>query len=180
VSLIPKDLVRQARVPAYIVTGYLAFGSIIDMMVSAWPVRLHELTWRLGFDGLIAGASGSQLLVTLLFLVFAWAASDRVALGFGFAYALIASVSYFCGAGVYILDALQIRAQVDPAQMTRFEIGAGWTFARMAFSALMFAAFAIMAFRAFRGLARAADRGVAAPANNLIIGKTAAPTQAGV
>lgn len=171
--MIPKDLAKQVRIPAYIVTAYMALGSVFDVLVTTWPVRAHELRWRLTFDGLITGATGTELLAVLLFLIFAWAAFDHVALAFGFGYALIAGILYLCNAVIFGLDALQVRRQITPDQMGQYHAGVAWTIARMLFAGAMLLVLAIVAFRAFRSLARV-ERGVAGPAGNLIVPKTTA------
>jgi hypothetical protein len=171
--LITKDLVKQVRVPAYIVTAYMALGSIFDVLATTWPIQLHDMRWRLTFEGLATGASGTELLAVLLFLVFAWAAVDHIALAIGFAYALVAGVAYLCGAAMFSLDVLQARGQIDPAQLSRYHMGAGWTIGRMIFAGVMLLFLAVVAFRAFRSLTRA-ERSVAGPAGNLVVGKPAA------
>lgn len=176
-SVIPKDLAKQVRIPAYIVTAYMALGSVLDVMFTTWPVRAHDLRWRLTFDGLVTGASGTELLAVLLFVTFAWAALDHIAVAVGFAYALIAGVLYLCGAAVFGLDVLQVRGQIAPEQLSQYHVQAAWTIGRMLFAGLMMLLLAVVAFRAFRGLTRV-ERGVASPAGNLIVSKaTAAPNR---
>ena len=168
-SLIAKDLVKQVRVPAYIVTAYMALGSIFDVLATTWPVQIHEMRWRLTFEGLATAASGTELLAVLLFVVFAWAAADHIALAVGFAYSLIAGVAYLCGAAIFSLDILQARGQIAPEQLSRYHVGAGWTIGRMLFAGAMLLVFAVVAFRAFRSLTRV-ERGVAGPAGSLVVG----------
>ena len=150
VSLISKDLVLRLRIPAYLVTAYIAVGSVLDILFSGWPPLPHDLRWRLTFEGSITGASGSEMLAVLLFLAFAWAAADRIALGFGFAYSVIAAVGYFCCSVIFLLDSIQLKAQIRPEQLTRYDVGLVWIFGRMAFTGLMLVLFAVMTFRALR------------------------------
>ena len=165
--MIPKDLAKQVRIPAYIVTAYMALGSVLDVLITTWPVRAHDLRWRLTFDSLITGATGTELLAVLLFLAFAWAALDHVALAVGLGYALIAGILYLCNAVVFGLDALQVAGQVAPAQISQYHAGTAWTIARMLFAGVMLLLLAVVALRAFRSLTRV-ERGVAGPAGNLI------------
>ena len=180
-SLIPKELARQIRIPAYVVTAYSAVGSILDILMSTWPVHVHDLRWRLAVESLATGATGTELLAVLLFLAFAWAAADQIALGVGFAFALIVGVFYLCGSVAFGLDALQVRSQIAPDQISRFQIGAAWAFGRMVFTGLMLGFLAAAIFRAFRSLARVADRGVAPGVGNLIVSKPpVAPSRASI
>ena len=174
-SVILKDIAPRLRIPAYIVTVYIALGSFVDMIVSSWPAQLHDLRWRLLFEGFATTASGSEMLALLLFLVFAWAALDRIALALGFSFSIVAAVAYLCCAVMFLLDSVQIKAQVQGDQMMRFNLGLVWTGGRLVFTGLMFALFATVAFRAFRSLSRPAERAVASPAS-LVVGKKPQPT----
>ena len=172
-SSIAKDLAKQIRIPAYVVTAYMSLGSIVDIVSTTWPVRFHDLRWRLTFDGMVTGATGTELLAVLLFLIVAWAALDNIALGVGFAYSLIAGVAYLCAAAMFGLDVLQVRGQIAPQQLSQYHVGAAWTIFRMLFSGEMLIVLAVMAFRALRGLTRA-ERAAAGPAGSLIVPKPAA------
>jgi hypothetical protein len=181
VSLIAKDLAKQARIPAYLVTAYMALGSFLDILVSRWPVLGHDLRWRLTFESAVTGASGTEMLAVLLFVAFAWAAADHFALAVGFAVALITGVLYLCGGAIFVLDVLQVRGQVTADQVSRYQVGAAWTLGRMLFTGSMLLLLAVLAFRGFRSLTRAADRGVTAPNGSLLVSKAAAtPNRASV
>ena len=176
-SLITKDLARQVRIPAYIIAAYMALGSILDVIFTTWPVRAHDLRWRLTFDGMVTGASGTELLAVLLFVVFAWVALDHIALAVGFGYALIAGILYLCGAVAFGLDMLQLRGQIATDQLSQYHVQAAWTISRMLFAGVMLLLLAVVAFRAFRSLTRL-ERSAAGPAGNLIVPKpTAAPNR---
>lgn len=180
-SVILKDIAQRLRLPAYIVTAYIALGSVVDMIVSSWPAQVHDLKWRLLFEGFATTASGSELLAVLLFLAFALAAADRIALALGFSFSLVAAAAYLCCAVIFLLDSLQIKSQVGSDQAARFDLGLIWTSGRLVFTGLMFALFASLAVRAFRALART-ERGVAGPAGSLVVGNKppAAPSRATV
>jgi uncharacterized membrane protein len=171
VSLPFKDLVNRLRIPAYVVTAYVALGSLLDILLSTWPPLTSDIRWRLTFEGFITTASGSEMLAVLLFLAFAWAAADRIALGVAFAYSVIVAAGYLVCAGVFALDALQFKKQVSPEQLTRYDIGLAWNFGRMVLATLILVLLAVVAFRAFRSLARMAERTVGGPAASLIVGK---------
>lgn len=175
-SVILKDIAPRLRLPAYIVTIYIALGSFVDMIVSSWPAQPHDLRWRLLFEGFATTASGSEMLAVLLFLAFAWAAADRIGLAFGFSFSILAATAYLCCAVAFLLDSVQIKAQVRPDQAARFNLGLAWTSGRLVFTGLMFALFATVAFRAFRSLSRPAERAVASPSASLIVGNKPQPT----
>jgi len=173
VSLIAKDLAKQARIPAYIVTAYMALGSLFDILASTWPIHGHDLRWRLAFESLVTGASGTEMLAVLLFVVFAWAAADHIGLAIGFGVALVIGVLFLCGGAIFALDALQVRGQIAADQVGRYQLGMAWTLGRMLFSGSMLILLAVLAFRGFRSLTRTAERGVGAPNANILVSKPA-------
>jgi len=169
-SLTSKDFVQRLRLPAYVITTYIAIGAFVEILVAGMPILPHEIRWRLAFEGLVATSSGSVLLALLLFTAFAWAASDRIALAVGFAYSLIAAVGYLCCSAIFLLDSLQLKPQIQPDQLSRYNAGLAWNLGRLAFSAAMFLLFSGITFRAFRSLGRTVDRGVGGPASNIVVG----------
>jgi len=170
VSVTLKDIVPRLRLPAYIVTAYIAFGSFVDVVVSSWPAQLHDLRWRLLFEGFATTASGSEMLALLLFLTFAWVAADRIALAVGVSFSIVAAAGYLCLAVIFLLDSVQVKAQVAGDQIARFNLGLLWTGGRLIFTGLMFALFTSVAIRAFRSLSRPMERAAAGPKSSLIVG----------
>lgn len=167
---ISTDLVTRLRVPAYIVTGYMAIGSLFDIAATTWPPLLHDLRWRLAIESFSTGASGTVLLAVVVFFAFAWAAADRVGLGFGFAYCAIVGVGYLAESASFALDSLQVRGQVQPDQLSRYNVGMVWTMCRLVFTGLALIYLAVVAIRAFRRLG-VAERGVAAGPGAILVGK---------
>lgn len=169
---IPTDLAKRLRLPAYIVTGYMAIGSLLDIAATTWPPLLHDLRWRLAVEGFATGASGTLLLAVVAFLVVAAAATDRVALGVGFAYSAIVGVVYLAGCAVFLLDSFQIRGQVQADQLSRYNVGLIWTAARLLFTGAVLVYLAVVAIRAFRRIGET-ERSVAAGPGSIIVGKPA-------
>lgn len=170
---IPSDSIRRLRLPAYIVIGYITIGSLADVLISTQPALIHDVRWRLGVGTLLTGASGTELLGAILFLAFAVAAVDQVALWTGFSLSLLIGLGYVAAAGGFTLDSLQMRGQIRPEMLTRYNIGTIWTVVRLAFTGLVFLGIAIAAWRAARAVARAVDRGAASPAATLVVGAQA-------
>jgi hypothetical protein len=169
------ELVKRLRIPVYIVTAYLVLGSIFDIMVSTWPPLLHDLKWRLAFESFLTASSGTELLGVVIFLAFAWAAADRLALGFGFVYSALAGLTYLAASAGFVLDSLQIKGQVPLEQMSRYNLGMAWTAGRMLFTGIMLVYLAIVAIRAFSRWPSEANRGVAAGAGTIVVRPHASP-----
>lgn len=139
-----------------------------------WPLRLHDVNWRLAVQDSAAGAAGTELLALLLLVVVAQIASSRVAVWIGFWYSIVVALAYFLMSGAFALDSLQVRGRIPPPQLTHFDVTVAWAMARFAVAAavcLWLAACALVAGRALRREAReAGDR-----RNALIVGNPAAP-----
>ena len=174
-SAVPQpatDLVNRLRIPAYIVTAYMAVGSLIDIGATTWPPLTHDLRWRLAIESFSTGASGTVLLAVLVFLAFAWAAANRLALGIGFAYCAIVGVGYLAESVSFALDSLQIKGQVAAEQLSRYNVGMVWTMSRLLFTGVALLYLAIVAIRAFRRLGET-ERGVAAGPGAILVGRPA-------
>ncbi|HSQ30496.1 MAG TPA: hypothetical protein VLN49_11635 [Gemmatimonadaceae bacterium] len=163
-------MARRLRLPGYIVVGYMTVGALLDVVISAQPAQIHDLRWRLGVSTLLTAASGTELLGAVLFLALAIAISDGVAMWVGFALSLLYGLLYIGLAGVFALDSLQLRGQIRPEMLSRYNLGLAWTLARVLFTGLAFLVIASACLRAARALARALDRNGGNPASTLVVG----------
>lgn len=170
---IATDLVNRLRIPAYIVTGYMAIGSLLDIAATTWPPLTHDLRWRLAVESFSTGASGTVLLAVVVFLAFAWAGANRAALGVAFAYCAIVGAGYLAESASFALDSLQVRGQVQGDQLSRYNVGMVWTLSRLVFTGLALMYLAFVAISAFRRLA-AAERGVSAGPGAILVTKPSA------
>jgi hypothetical protein len=106
-------------VPAYLLVAFLSIGSLLDILVTAWPAHLHDPNWRLAVANNAAGASGTEMLSLLILIVVAQLA---VAPGFaGFAYA-IAMVSGYAIAAVMFAPRLAANTRSHPAEQARYDV----------------------------------------------------------
>ena len=170
------DAARRLRLPAYIVLGYMTIGSVFDILISAQPAIIHDIRWRLGVSTLLTGASGTELLGAVLFLGLALLAADEVALWVGFALSLLIGVGYLVVSGIFTLDSLQMRGQVKPDMLDRYNLGLAWTAFRLIFTGVVFFVISGAFMRAARNFRRVADRaGIKPAATPLVVGAQAAP-----
>jgi hypothetical protein len=163
-----SDFVRRIRVPAFLIVAFLSVGSIVEVLVAAWPLRLHDVSWRLGIMNSAAGATGTELLALLILIVVAQMAESRAGLWTGFGYSILGAITYLGGAGMFVLDALQMRGRVPPAEVHRFDVAIGWALLRFGFAELVFLGFAACALAAARALGRELGRGDTA--NKIVVG----------
>lgn len=170
------DAARRLRLPTYIVLGYMTIGSVFDILISAQPATIHDIRWRLGVSTLLTGASGTELLGALLFLGLAVLAADEIALWVGFGLSLLIGLGYLAASGIFTLDSLQMRGQIKPDMLDRYNLGLAWTLIRLAFTGVVLFVIAGAFVRAARNLRRVVDRnGMKPVATPLVIGTQATP-----
>lgn len=168
--LFENDMARRLRLPGYIVVGYMTVGSLIDIVVSAQPVLVHDIRWRLGVSTLLTAASGTELLGALLFLGLAIATSDVLAMWVGFTLSALFGCLYLGAGGVFSLDAMQMRGQVKPEMLSRYDVNLVWTLLRILFTGVVLLIIAGACLRAARALARVLDRSGTNRASTLVVG----------
>ncbi len=169
------DTARRLRLPGYIVVGYMTIGSLLDILISTQPAFIHDIRWRLGLATLFTGASGTELLGAALFLGLALLASDEISLWVGFGLSLLIGVLYLGVSGGFGLDSLQMRGQIKPEMLDRYNLGLGWTLARLLFTSVTFFVFSGSFFRAARAVRRAVDRSGLRPASPIVVGTQVTP-----
>ena len=155
----PISVARRVRIPGYLIMATMLIGPIVDLWIRSSPMRIHSPAWRLGL--LSAGASTIAMPLLALFVMFAIAAAaeDR-----GVSYlvsSLAAAAAGLCvlAAGVFILDALQMKGQVQANLADNYSVGTAWVAIRLLVSAAIFLVLAVSAFRT----AGSASRRTAAP-----------------
>jgi hypothetical protein len=85
-------------------------------------------------------------------------------------------VGYLLASGAFTLDSLQMRGQIKPEMVARYNLGLAWTLARLVFTGVVFFVVAGSCIRAARAMRRAVDRnGLKPAATPLVVGTQAAP-----
>ena len=147
---------RRLRLPCYMITATLIVLQIIDVGVRTWPFRVHSPVWRLGFISASAGAAGAGTPLIGLLIVFAIAvATDDEAAAYVVALvSALAAVLCVAGAGVFSLDALQVRNEVRSGLAGQYEVGSMWVAVRVLVTAVLFVVLMMGAWRAAKAAAR--------------------------
>ena len=172
----PTDFVRRLRVPGYLVMALLGIVTFAEISVAAWPFRLHDVGWRLAVAGAASGGAGTALLAIFLALVIAVISDDRGVVLLVSIICIVAALCCIVGGGVFALDALQMKGQVKPELVSRYDAALVWGLAKIILAGIVFIGVAISAFRTAIGMGRAtavsgkgasmlvSGRGAAAPA----------------
>ena len=115
---------KHLSVAVYTIAALFFLAPIVETVLSIAPWRFGEVRWRFGAMGLVSRASLEPVLGLLLAFVMAWYAQHRGMLR------AISIVSYL-GAllvalftGLFILDALQVRAALNDAGKNAVAIAA--------------------------------------------------------
>lgn len=113
---------RQIAPAAYLVA--LAFLLIppFDALMQVLPFRIHDPKWRFGFFGLASNAlmlpMAGLLIAFMVTVVFEHRRFQKV-LGI---LSTVAAVALIIALGIFALDALQVRAEVNPARILAFKV----------------------------------------------------------
>jgi len=129
----------------------LTFG---ELAVAIWPYKIHDLSWRLGVAGGFTSGAGTALIAIVFTLAIALVAGDRRVLWLVSLICGLAAAIFLIGCGFFVLDALQMKGQVRPELMSRYNLSFAWGLVKVLLDIAVFAAVAVSAFRSARLLGR--------------------------
>lgn len=133
----------------------LGLVTFAEISVAAWPFRLHDVGWRLAVAGAASGGAGTALLAIFLALVIAVIADDRGVIWFVCVVCVVAALLCIVGGGIFALDALQMKGQVKPELVSRYDAALVWGLTKIVLAGIVFIGVAISAFRTGIGMGRA-------------------------
>lgn len=146
--------------PSYVVGALLVLVPLSDAVLSIWPFRPGEVSWRFGAFGVTNGA----LMTPLVGLLTVFAAA--LLLGH---HRVLRTLSVLCGvgavvlllvSGLFVLDAVQMRAQVGPDARRAFDVASARVLARALLISGALATFLIAGWRAARKRTRSVGHDV--------------------
>ena len=145
-----SDEFRYLRASGYFVAFATILAQIIEMVLRSLPTQIHSAPWRLSFIGNSSGIVLNLLVMVFLILTIASLARDRslalIICGVSMSVALL----YLVSAGVFALDALQMRNQVQMTVARQFDVTSGWTIVRQLVGVAGFSLLAIGGWRVYR------------------------------
>ena len=116
-----EPLSANFRTAGYLVLALAALFPLIDLAAGLMPTNFGNATWRFGVVGLFSNAAMGLSLELFLMAVIALVSNQRrVLLVLGVLSVLLA-VLLLGSMALFVLDALQTRARVTPAALSRFE-----------------------------------------------------------
>jgi hypothetical protein len=149
-------LQRQFAAPTYLVALALTVIPPFDAVMQVLPLRIHDPRWRFGFFGLTSNAlmvpMTGLLIAFLAAAVFEHRQLQRV-IG---VLSLVAAAGIFVLLGVFSLDALQVRQDVQPAAQLAFKVASLTALMKAGLGILTLCTFAYAGFRVRKS--RATDK----------------------
>jgi hypothetical protein len=116
---------RRIALPAYLVALLVFLFPLVDTAMSVWPPQPGEVPWRFGAAGFYSRALITPILGVLIALAVALHLDHRRVLR-GIAIASAVAVVVLIGViGTFMLDALEMRAQVALARRSAFDVASG-------------------------------------------------------
>jgi hypothetical protein len=145
---------KHIRTAAYIILVLAAFFPFLDVLSGLLPLNLGNATWRFGAVGVFSTyVMGLSLELLLLAVLAALSNHRRVLLVLG-VISLLLALALLGGTVLFLLDALQTRARVNPAMLKRFDFATGGATAKLVLYAIANLILARGEFLAARRLAR--------------------------
>lgn len=149
---------------------------LLELYIRSSPFRIHSPAWRLSLIGNASGAISAPILGLFLIFAIAVAADDR-----GVAY-LVSSLSAACAVvtiaatGLFALDALQMRSQVQANLSDSYGLASSWIAAKLVMSIVVLIVLAVCALRAAQGAKRPTSQ--ATGKSSVLVGASARPAVA--
>ena len=166
---------RRLRLAGYLLALFVAVSSISDIIVSTWPISVHDARWRVGAATLITSAAPVNLLVIFLCVAIAFLAGDRRVLSFIGGLCAVASVAYLVLSGELALDLLQIRQKVRADLVTTYDVTMALGELRLLFAFVVSLVLSFAAFRVRRHAGRVVVEAAPAHASRFFMGNVASP-----
>ena len=178
VSPTSSDLSRQLRGAGYLIAIATIFVQLTEVVLRLWPYRFSSAAWRLTLVSTITSTVLTLLLMTFIIIAIAIFAGDRpVTLVFG-GFSVIAAITFFVLSGMFILDAVQLRNQVQIAVARQYDITSVWTLSRALIGLAGFTMLSVAGLRSGITMGRQAARQTHKGAGTLIVGSPAGATPA--
>jgi len=144
-----ETIARRLRIPAYLILGFASAMPVVEALANLWPYAPGVPQWRFGALGTLSNMVSPAMIGLLLMTVVAATAGDRLMLWVLVLADCLLGAFALTAAGMFVLDALQTRAQIKPEVLHRFDFASGLALLRLLFIAV---AGALLAYQSWRKL----------------------------
>lgn len=113
---------RPLIVAAYAVAALMIVVPIVEVVLSVWPLRFGQTSWRFGTVGLLSQAALTPVLGAVVLFAAALALEHRRTLTVASILAIIVGIIMLALVPLFALDAIQMRAQVQSTAHRAFDL----------------------------------------------------------
>jgi hypothetical protein len=131
---------------------------LIELYIRASPFRIHSPAWRLSLVGNISGAISAPILGLFLMFAMAVVAEDKGVTYLVSSLSGLAAVICLGVTGLFALDALQMRNQVQANLAESYGLASSWVAAKLIVSVIVLLVLSISAVRAAQGVKRSTSQ----------------------
>ncbi|MBA2671639.1 MAG: hypothetical protein H0U67_14810 [Gemmatimonadetes bacterium] len=156
------DRFRPFAVPGYLILGTMIVFPLLDAFLTVWPLRPGEVSWRFGAVGIFSRGLMSPLFGLILLYGLALIYEHRLVQRVVAVLAAIAAPVVASAAVLFVLDALQMRVQVQPQMKIAFDVASVVALGKLLVVVAIAVVLCIAAFRSSRPVAgrrRVEERG---------------------
>lgn len=150
----PSELTRRLRGAGYFIAIATIFVQCTEVILRAWPFRLHSPAWRISVVSSTTSIVLTVLLMTFVLMAIAILAGDRrLSLLFS-GFAALAAMSLFVLSGLFVLDALEMRNQIQVSVWRQYDITSLWALIRVLMGVAGFVMLAMAGLRSASAMGR--------------------------
>ena len=149
-STVQLSAYRAVRPAVYVLGLVLVLLPIGEIVTTAWPFAYDQALWRFSIGSMAAVSSATMLLGMLVLLMSAITDDNRGMMWTVFSVTALATVCYWIGGALFVLDALQLNGQVTQQDPGKFKLSAAWVLVKLLASGVASVLMAISAAKAAR------------------------------
>ena len=145
---ISSETIRRLRAPGYLVMTMLTALPVVELVATVFPLQLHVAAWRFTMIGAAVPAAITALLGLYFIYAIAVAAGDSAVLWIVSSICGVGAVLCLGAAGLFPLDALQVKGQVPAQAMSRYVAASAVAMVKVCVATVVYTGLAISSFRA--------------------------------
>jgi hypothetical protein len=134
----------------YALTALMMLMPLGETVLSVWPLRLGEPGWRFGAAGLFSRALMTPMLGLVLLAVLGFLLNHRRAVQTAAVLAVVGTMILLVAEVLFMLDAVQMRAQVREEARLAFDLASLLAFFKIGLSIVITAVLAVGAWKTAR------------------------------
>jgi hypothetical protein len=139
---------RRIALPAYLVAFLIFLFPLLDTAMSVWPPQPGEVAWRFGAAGFFSRALMTPMLGVLIAFAVALYLDHRRVLRVIALASAVTAVAIVVVMGMFMLDALEMRAKVIEARKFAFDVASAVALVKYGTGMVVALAYAVIGWKA--------------------------------